>query len=42
MEWSRKYNIYYLFIDYSNCSYQLKKKNKNNKQEIFITNYSSY
>lgn len=41
VEWSRQYNIYYLSINYSNCNYQLKKEN-NNKQEVFITNYSSY
>lgn len=35
--WAKKYNTYFLNIDYSNCNYQ-KNKNAENK-EVLITNY---
>jgi len=36
-EWAKKYNIYYLNADYSNCSYHKIDRTKGN--EILITNY---
>ena len=38
IEWSKKYNIYHLNINYNNCNYQ--QNNKDNKTiEVLITNY---
>ena len=36
-EWKDKYNVHYLDMDYSNCSYQ--KKDKSKDIEVLITNY---
>ncbi|MBM6725695.1 Dam family site-specific DNA-(adenine-N6)-methyltransferase [Megamonas funiformis] len=38
IEWSRKYNIYYIDKTYYNCNYQLKSKNTKTV-EVLITNY---
>lgn len=36
-KWSEKYKIHYLNVDYGNCNYQ--KKNKDKSIEVLITNY---
>lgn len=38
IEWSRKYNVYYLNKDYKNCNYQLRDK-ESKTVEVLITNY---
>jgi len=38
IEWSKKYNIYYLDKNYDNCNYQVKKSN-NQTMEVLITNF---
>lgn len=38
-EWSKKYNVHYLSVDYSNSSYQREEKEKNKTIEVLITNY---
>jgi site-specific DNA-adenine methylase len=35
--WIKKYNVYYLNSDYSNCNYQ--KKDRSKDLEVLITNY---
>lgn len=37
-DWAKKYNVHFINSDYSNCSYQLKEKNKTTV-EVLITNY---
>lgn len=38
-EWSKKYNVHYLNMDYKNCNYQTKDKSANSSVEVLITNY---
>lgn len=38
IEWSKKYNIYYLDKNYNNCNYQVKRTEKETI-EVLITNY---
>jgi DNA adenine methylase Dam len=38
-EWSKKYNVHYLNMDYKNCNYQTKDKSANSSIEVLITNY---
>lgn len=38
IEWSKRYNIHYLNIDYSNCCYQ-KRDKESKSDEVLITNY---
>lgn len=37
--WSEKYTVHYLNIDYKNCNYQTKDKSANSSVEVLITNY---
>lgn len=38
-QWSEKYTIHYLNMDYKNCNYQTKDKSANSSIEVLITNY---
>lgn len=38
-EWAKKYNMYLLDKNYSNCNYQTKNRDKTTTQEVLITNY---
>lgn len=38
-EWSKKYNIHYLDMDYKNCNYHTKDKSAHSSVEVLITNY---
>ena len=38
IEWSKKYNVYYVDKNYYNCNYHLKYKNTKTV-EVLITNY---
>lgn len=38
-EWSKKYTVHYLDIDYKNCNYHTKDKSANSSVEVLITNY---
>ena len=39
IEWSKKFNIYYLDKDYNNCNYQDIARKNNKTVEVFICNY---
>ena len=38
-DWSKKYNVHHLRMDYKNCNYQTKDKTANSSDEVLITNY---
>ena len=38
-DWSNKYNVHHLRMDYKNCNYQTKDKTANSSDEVLITNY---
>ena len=38
-EWSKKYNVYYIDRDYSNCNYQTGKSGDASSVEVYICNY---
>lgn len=38
-QWSEKYIVHYLNMDYKNCNYQTKDKSANSSIEVLITNY---
>ena len=39
IEWSKKYNVYIINSDYSNCNYQVKSKDSFS-EEVLVTNYA--
>lgn len=39
IEWSKKYNVYIINSDYSNCNYQVSNK-KSYSEEVLVTNYA--
>lgn len=39
IEWSKKYNVYIINSDYSNCNYQVKSKDSFT-EEVLVTNYA--
>ena len=39
IEWSKKYNVYIINSDYSNCNYQVKEKDSFS-EEVLVTNYA--
>lgn len=38
-EWSKKYKVHYLKMNYKNCNYQTKNKSANSSSEVLIVNY---